>query len=82
MVFDSPCKTLKEITEIMRLGVNFNINSVKELEKVQQVWQDLDDGADASGLAGYKAGTSCIGLRVNPLVGAGNIYEPDNIYIY
>ena len=68
MIFDSPCKTSEEIREALQLGVNININSLSEIEKISTEYLSLVDKE------AYVSGSSFIGLRVNPLVGAGNLH--------
>jgi len=60
IVYDSPCKPLEEIQAALSKGVRININSWQELDKV---------------CVALKGGStrSAIGIRVNPLVGAGSI---------
>ena len=61
IVFDSPCKNSWEIVQALRLGVRINANSLSELEKIE------------TALRAISKSSSIIGLRVNPLVGAGSI---------
>lgn len=61
VVYDSPCKTLPEIRFALEHGVQLNIDNLQELERVRDVLQDLGGSA------------SVIGLRINPLVGAGSV---------
>mmetsp|Transcript_98 Transcript_98/g.267 ORF Transcript_98/g.267 Transcript_98/m.267 type:complete len:478 (-) Transcript_98:77-1510(-) len=62
IVFDSPCKTRAEISWALKHGLHLNIDNLIELERVAE----LVDKAGA-------APTGTIGLRINPLVGAGQI---------
>ena len=64
VVFDSPCKTAPEIQYVLQRGVHLNVDNLEELERVQRC---LKDGLKGQG------STSVIGLRVNPLVGAGQV---------
>jgi diaminopimelate decarboxylase len=64
-VFDSPCKTAADIDFALRQGVAINANSYAEVEKIATALQALSDRRIVS--------TSVIGLRVNPMVGAGKI---------
>ncbi|MBI3924501.1 MAG: diaminopimelate decarboxylase [Armatimonadetes bacterium] len=57
IVFDSPAKTLEELEEALRLGVILNADNRTELERIDRL----------------PRGDSWIGLRINPLVGAGSI---------
>jgi len=60
VVFDSPCKTLAEIKFALENGVHLNMDNLQELERVKTVIESRVEGAP-------------IGLRINPLVGAGTI---------
>lgn len=62
IIFDSPCKTAAEIHHALVAGMHLNIDNFEELEVVARVRESLPT-----------ASTSDIGLRINPLVGAGNI---------
>jgi diaminopimelate decarboxylase len=67
IVYDSPCKTAADIKFAIMNGVHINANSISEFHKIKEVLSsmDIDDrGRPAS-----------IGLRVNPLVGEGDIAE-------
>jgi diaminopimelate decarboxylase len=68
VVYDSPCKTLGELKELLLAGVYINLDNETEVEKVRQVFEELGD-------AGYPSGKhhDQIGLRVNPVVGGGTI---------
>ena len=62
IIFDSPAKTYEEIVFAVKSGVNLNANSWRELTMIQDVvakHRHDDMGA--------------IGVRINPLVGAGAI---------
>jgi len=61
IVFDSPVKTAPEIRHALSCGIHLNIDNMQELEVVAKVHTSLSSS------------TSDIGLRVNPLVGAGQI---------
>ena len=65
IVYDSPIKTIEEIKIAVEKGVNLNVNSFTELEKLDEVVAEL--GVDSI--------KGCLGIRVNPLVGAGSIAE-------
>lgn len=58
MVFDSPAKTMHELKEVLRLGVKINADNFTELERVAAIHTEADPD---------------VGLRINPLVGAGSI---------
>lgn len=65
IVFDSPCKTSAEIDFALRYGVQVNANSLAEVEKIDAALKDLQKQRFKS--------SSVLGLRVNPMVGAGMI---------
>ncbi|WP_243439110.1 diaminopimelate decarboxylase [Fundidesulfovibrio soli] len=60
VVFDSPAKTVAEISEALELGVGLNADNFQELERLDAL------------LAGAKP-RGPVGLRVNPQVGQGAI---------
>lgn len=61
IVYDSPAKTVGEISEAMRVGVHVNADSIAELDRIVAVRPEWS--------------TSTVGLRVNPQVGDGAIPE-------
>jgi diaminopimelate decarboxylase len=63
IIFDSPAKTVAEIRYALVHGMHLNIDNFEELDVVARVIESLPRGSS----------TSDIGLRINPLVGAGNI---------
>jgi len=63
VVYDSPCKSRAEITWALDHGIVYNVDSWSELERV--------DAYAAS--HGTQVGNATVGLRVNPLVGAGKV---------
>jgi len=62
VVFDSPVKTYGEIKLALETGAHINIDNFQELELVDKVRSSLP-----------AASSSDVGLRINPLVGAGEI---------
>ena len=63
VVFDSPSKTIPEIKYALEKGVHLNMDNLQELDRVLNLLE-----------ANFEVRTSqVIGLRVNPLVGAGSI---------
>eukprot|EP01038_Epipyxis_sp_PR26KG_P008732 gene8732-11798_t len=65
IMFDSPCKTMEEIQFALESGVHINANSYEELNKIKKCLFDLSVQNIPS--------KSRIGLRINPMVGAGKI---------
>lgn len=61
IIFDSPAKTSAEIRYALQRGIHLNIDNFQELDVVAQ------------SMAVSKGSTSVVGLRVNPLCGAGEI---------
>jgi len=61
VVFDSPVKTFAEIKHALAHGYHINIDNMEELAVVAEVRESMPESA------------SDIGLRINPLVGAGQI---------
>eukprot|EP00510_Aplanochytrium_minuta_P004172 CAMPEP_0184009072 /NCGR_PEP_ID=MMETSP0954-20121128/2376_1 /TAXON_ID=627963 /ORGANISM="Aplanochytrium sp, Strain PBS07" /LENGTH=456 /DNA_ID=CAMNT_0026288353 /DNA_START=50 /DNA_END=1420 /DNA_ORIENTATION=- len=62
VVFDSPCKTLPELEFALNAGIHLNIDNYQELERVDALVSKMN--ANLKGT---------IGVRINPLVGAGKI---------
>lgn len=60
IVFDSPCKTRKELRFALKMGIHVNADSFAELDRIGAV------------LTGIEKRCS-IGLRINPQVGTGRI---------
>lgn len=59
IVFDSPAKTTAEITEALELGIRLNADNVDELRRIERATRPRH--------------RSIVGLRINPMVGAGRI---------
>eukprot|EP01052_Picozoa_sp_SAG31_P027249 SAG31_NODE_2534_length_5554_cov_3.741155_2_plen_996_part_00 len=64
VVYDAPAKTASEIQYALEKGVRLNCNTLDELERVATVYEQI---------GGASGTTSQIGVRVNPLLGAGKI---------
>jgi len=60
IVFDSPCKTGKEIEYALQAGVHINADSFDELGRINEILKTVKS-------------KSTIGLRINPQVGTGTI---------
>lgn len=65
IMFDSPCKSSDDLYYALKYGVHVNANTLEEIERIKNVLSTLQS-------EGYEV-TSKIGLRINPLVGAGSI---------
>jgi diaminopimelate decarboxylase len=64
IMFDSPCKCVDDIRFALLNGVHMNANTIAEVTRIKNVIDDLkQEGKTIIGTAG---------LRINPLVGAGN----------
>mmetsp|Transcript_48535 Transcript_48535/g.138731 ORF Transcript_48535/g.138731 Transcript_48535/m.138731 type:complete len:484 (-) Transcript_48535:432-1883(-) len=61
IIFDSPVKTHGEIRHALAAGAHVNIDNMEELMVVAEARRSLPES------------TSVVGLRINPLVGAGQI---------
>ncbi len=66
IVVDSPAKTRAELREALELGASLNIDSYQEMGRVAALRDELAE-------SGVGPTTSHIGVRVNPVVGAGSI---------
>jgi hypothetical protein len=62
----SPCKSVSEIETALKLGVHLNANSINEMLKIAKVREELS-------ISGLLNKGSSVGLRINPLIGAGAI---------
>lgn len=60
IVYDSPAKTRRELADALELGVWINADNLAEIERIASLNPDDD---------------ARVGLRINPLVGAGEIEE-------
>ncbi len=60
IVFDSPAKTIEEITYALKLGVHINADSFDELERISFLRRKIKS-------------KSTVGIRINPQVGTGKI---------
>lgn len=67
VVFDSPCKSSEELRFALKSHVRINANTFQELERIDLLLKEF--------YALGRTSKSWIGLRVNPLVGAGNIAQ-------
>jgi len=61
VIFDSPVKTPKELIEALELGLHMNLDNEREIKQVNDY------------ITANKSAKSTIGLRINPVVGGGNI---------
>lgn len=65
IIFDSPAKTYQNINFVLSKGVHLNVDNIQELERVKGVINSLKQD-------GFKNEFS-VGLRLNPLIGEGEI---------
>lgn len=65
IVYNGPCKTVDEITEALQAGITLHVNSFTELDTVVSTVERMRETKQTL--------RSIIGLRLNPLVGAGSI---------
>ncbi|KAJ7356027.1 hypothetical protein OS493_027424 [Desmophyllum pertusum] len=61
IVYDSPVKTLPELTFSLEKGIHINVDNYQELEIITEIIKDL----------GHSKST--VGIRLNPLIGVGDI---------
>ncbi len=66
IVFDSPAKTYKELDFALSKGIHINANTLEELDRIASI---------LSATSSSTFPPPSIGLRINPLVGAGTIQE-------
>ena len=62
IVYDSPCKTMNELRRALQLGVQINCDDFDEIDRVAKIL-----------LVEKLTSKSIIGVRINPLLGMGNI---------
>jgi len=67
IVFDSPAKTYRELDFALSKGIHINANTLEELDRIAFI---LSSSSSPSSFP-----PPSIGLRINPLVGAGTIQE-------
>jgi len=63
IVFDSPCKTRSDIALALKHGIHMNIDNFEELRRLAELRQDEK----------FRDSASTIGIRLNPMSGAGTI---------
>lgn len=68
VVFDSPCKTLSELREMIVAGVYVNLDNEEEIRKANIIFAELGGFKDV-----MEQHNAQIGLRINPVVGGGSI---------
>lgn len=64
IVYDSPCKTVKELSRALELGIQINCDGFDEIQRIKQILQETKQEIEPK---------SIIGVRVNPLLGLGQI---------
>ncbi|CEG37715.1 hypothetical protein F443_08357 [Plasmopara halstedii] len=68
IVYDSPCKTLNELREMVLAGVYINLDNEEEICKVNEILAKLGNSEET-----MKTCAAQFGLRINPMVGGGTI---------
>ncbi|KAL4115233.1 hypothetical protein PRIC2_013399 [Phytophthora ramorum] len=68
VVYDSPCKTLGELREMLLAGVYINLDNEEEIRKVNEIFAELGLSEETK-----RKHAAQIGLRINPVVGGGTI---------
>ncbi|KAL3659543.1 hypothetical protein V7S43_015531 [Phytophthora oleae] len=68
VVYDSPCKTLGELREMLLAGAYINLDNEEEIRKVNAIFTELGQSEETK-----KKHAAQIGLRINPVVGGGTI---------
>lgn len=81
-VFDSPAKTDEELEMALSAKTLVNANSLEELDRIDAVLRRISSAAGAGSEASpnissgrYIADNARVGIRLNPLVGAGKLSE-------
>ncbi|KAJ9463335.1 Diaminopimelate decarboxylase [Diplonema papillatum] len=65
VVFDSPCKTVPELTTALQTACHMNLDNFQELDRVAAIRRKLEAAGTPS--------KSTIGLRINPQLGSGSL---------
>lgn len=71
VVFDSPAKTSEELEVALRRGALINANSLEELDRIDTILQRQAAASETI----TSTPPARVGIRLNPLVGAGAISE-------
>eukprot|EP01083_Nonionella_stella_P182665 657832_1 len=71
IVFDSPCKSRSELEYCIKNKIFLNLDNFDELQRVQEIMKNM---GDTSGID--------IGIRVNPVIGAGTISSHSTSTVY
>jgi diaminopimelate decarboxylase len=71
IVYDSPCKTRNDIIFALNAGVEVNADNFEELEIISEYAKELFQSNFPECTPRFAGELSRIGLRVNPLLGAG-----------
>jgi len=73
IVYDSPVKTVRELSFALNTGVNINVDNFSELDRIARLMSSPENPARYPG---------SIGLRINPQVGLGTIAESSVAGVY
>ncbi|CAH0514496.1 unnamed protein product [Peronospora belbahrii] len=68
IVYDSPCKTMGELREMLLAGVYINLDNEEEICKVNKIFTELKESDKQ-----WEKYAEQIGLRINPVLGRGAI---------
>ncbi len=85
VVFDSPVKTLSDLTFALEQGININIDNLTELERVHHLLLTgipYRQSTTEEGNLISKSTIGSIGLRINPQIGVGTILESSVAGVY
>lgn len=72
IVFDSPCKTRRDIAFAITAGVELNADNFEELDIIREYAEEIFQSEFPECTPRFAGTLPRIGLRVNPLLGAGS----------
>ncbi|KAG3188869.1 hypothetical protein PC128_g12008 [Phytophthora cactorum] len=72
IVFDSPCKTRRDLQFAINAGVEVNADNFDELDIIREHAEAIFQSSFPECTPRYAGNLPRIGLRINPLLGAGN----------
>ncbi|KAG2533397.1 hypothetical protein JM18_000150 [Phytophthora kernoviae] len=71
IVFDSPCKTRRDLKFAMNAGVEVNADNFEELEIIREHAEAIFQSSFPECTPRYAGNLPRVGLRINPLLGVG-----------